>query len=128
MSCYATNVYDTGFVYISNFKGMQSVYLLPDGVDAKTALVDLIREYLSTMWQSGELASPSNMMDLVKNSTFATKSIAYVSQGNLYHDWIENPYQNCFYTERRNFVDSVVDNFRKMRLQDLEEIHPIVCL
>lgn len=129
MSCYATKIYATGFVHISApLNIQQSVYLLPDGVSAKTAIANLIMEYLSTMRQNGEMAAISSMMDIAKNATFASKSIAHLKHGKPHHNWIENPYLNCSYTERRRFVNDVVENFRKMELLGLEEIHPIVCL
>lgn len=130
MCCYASNIYTTGFVHVTELNSMQNVYLLPDGVDAKTALSFIIMEYLSEMRQSSTMASVSTMIEMVKESTFASKSIAHTKNGHIYHKWIENPYQNCFYTERRNFVTNVVDNFNKIERQvsDLEEILPITCI
>lgn len=124
MCCYASNIYDTGFVHVNTLNSLQNVYLLPDGVDAKTAIATVIMEYLSAMRQSSTMASVANMMEMAKESTFASKRVTHTKGGRKYHNWIENPYQNCSYTERRKFVNEVVESFRKMELR-LKEVPPL---
>lgn len=121
--------YKSDFWWIADNNCQKQAYILPDDVDVKTAISDLVMEYLSRLGDLKCRIDRRYIKMIVKNSAFVSGPI-YQRLGRDYYKIVENPYFGLSNTELTKIVNDFIDKQKAMKklASSLEEIAPIADL
>lgn len=121
--------YKSDILWVDEINCQKQAYILPDDVDVKTAISDLIMEYLSRLDDLKCRIDRRYIKMIVKNSAFVSGPI-YQRLGRDYYKIVENPYFGLSNTELTKIVNDFIDKQKAMKklTSSLEEIAPIADL
>lgn len=121
--------YKSDFWWIADNNCQKQAYILPDDVDVKTAITDLVMEYLSKLGDLKCRIDRRYIKMIVKNSAFVSGPI-YQRLGRDYYKIVENPYFGLSNTELTKIVNDFIDKQKAIKklASSLEEIAPIADL
>lgn len=121
--------YTNDILWVDEINCQKQAYILPDDVDVKTAIADLIMEYLSRLGDLKCRIDRRYIKMIVKNSAFVSGPI-YQRLGRDYYKSVENPYHGLSNEELTKLVNEFIDKQKAMKklTSSLEEIAPIADL
>lgn len=121
--------YKSDFWWIADNNCQKQAYILPDDVDVKTAITDLVMEYLAKLGDLKCRIDRRYIKMIVKNSAFVSGPI-YQRLGRDYYKIVENPYFGLSNTELTKIVNDFIDKQKAIKklASSLEEIAPIADL
>lgn len=117
MACYESDVYKLEKLYVSELETDKWVYVLPDDVDAETAVQKLLMEDIIRQQTKWNEIDAVRLYEYVRSMHFATADVLYEKDGIQYHKWIKNPYEKKYATKVvKNYVDGILNNYLNMQL------------
>lgn len=121
--------YKSDILWVDEINCQKQAYILPNDVDVKTVISDLIMEYLSRLGDLKCRIDRRYIKMIVKNSAFVSGPI-YQRLGRDYYKIVENPYFGLSNTELTKIVNDFIDKQKAMKklTSSLEEIAPIADL
>lgn len=117
MACYESDIYKLEKLYVSELETDKWVYVLPEGVDAETAIQKLLFEEINRQQTKWNEIDAIRLYEYARSMHFATADVLYEKDNIQYHKWVKNPYERRYATKVvKNYVDSILNNYLNMQL------------